>query len=208
MTASAARVDGTRRVSEAAPSRARGVLDRNDVAAEVARDREGALGRLGERVRVLDGEGEACAVALRPPGDRAGSRLLPGAVVGRRAGKGRARRLRRADAALRVDGGGWPGRLLHGGSGRVMPIATAETTASAAAAGRRAATPAPRDASRDGDMTGGVDARVSTWRRSASPAVGRVARSSSTIWLTVSFVHPLLESLQGRGSAASRLPWG
>ena len=61
---------------------ARGVLHVDDVAAEVPRDRERTLRRLGERVGVLDRERERCDVALGTAGQRAGRRLLRGGRVG------------------------------------------------------------------------------------------------------------------------------
>ena len=64
VTASLARPEGTLSVTRGRTVLARGVVGRDDVAAEVACDRERPLRRRRERVRVLDADRERRAVAL------------------------------------------------------------------------------------------------------------------------------------------------
>ena len=186
---------------------ARGVLHVDDVAAEVPRDRERTLRRLGERVGVLDRERERGDVALGTAGHGTGRRLLRRGRVGGGEAARRARcrtRRRSARPSSAVDEAS-----LADGCGRVTPIATADTTASPAAAGTSSASRRPRMRSRnDGCLAGGRDAAVSTWSRSASLARGRVARSSSTISVMLIPRSPSPRVASGPGSAVWRRPSG
>ena len=84
----ARRSDGTLSVTGRGAVGARGVVRRDEVAAEVAGDRERALRRLRERVRVLDRERERRAVALCATARRARAPLsAPSRQSVRRAGR-------------------------------------------------------------------------------------------------------------------------
>ncbi len=173
------------------------VLDRDDVPAEVTCDREGLLRRSGERVRVLDGERQIGAVALRAAGER--PRRAPSArrwPTRRPTGPRRPRRPTGWSIAAPLRAGSTP----HGRWSRVARRRSPR---------RRRPRAPPRPGRRGPAVAGGETARGRTAPRPAAPTrpsspaagarrsrsgarrgAGRRSRSRSSL------VHPLLESFQ------------
>ena len=181
------------------PAVAGGVLDRDDVAAEVASDRQRLLGRRRERVLVVDGEREGRVAALRPAGRRwrasSPSRGCGGILRGAWQ-TSPCRRVRRC-CARPVPSRRLP-RSRPAGDGLVMPTATAAATARPAAAGARAAAGDGRAAARGGGLRLGRCGRERQHLEPAAPrspaGASRAARRRSRS--RSSLVHPLLESLE------------